>query len=418
MSVEPTVNVGDDERGGNCGGDRRIAAPANAAALSPRALSTSNFATCEPYVYVAYPRPVMQINGMHSAAPMPSIIGQSNKYLRTYKILLVGEAGVGKSNLMQRYCYNKYDPELPCTIGIEFCSREVDIPSGPVGATESVVLQIWDTAGQERNTGVISNAFYRNAVGAIVVYDVTQRDTLLNVPRWVARVMELAREECVCVVVGAKLDLLKTPQDTPVSRAEVEALQQEADCISHALGVRNFLASALSGEGVLEAFTHLVLAVDAVQATPPAVRGDTARQQPDALSYPSTAQHDIGDNGQRVAASQESTMWTAASTVPTPPVSLFDDWPSRSKSVEAGHESQALAQGVSYSTTNGSTASGPSPTLHYQPPGTISNASQWQSPSPTPVKQKKSLDLRGFGLGEGGNPAVTTGSGAGASWGC
>ncbi|GET87105.1 guanine nucleotide-binding protein-like protein [Leishmania tarentolae] len=240
------------------------------------ALSTSldaEAAASPASTHVSSPRPLSTSIGSNAvvngdrALLMPFAVGRHNEFLRTYKILIVGESGVGKSNLMHRYCYSEYDPSLPSTIGVEFCSREVRIPAGPVGVTETVVLQLWDTAGQERNAGVISNAFYRNAAGAIIVYDVTRHESLLSVPRWAARVTQLARDDCVCVVVGAKLDLLiANTAATSTTAGVVEALQEEADRISHAMGMRNFMTSALSGKGVLEAFTHLILAVDAMQA--------------------------------------------------------------------------------------------------------------------------------------------------------
>lgn len=432
--------------------------------LPPRQASSS--------IYVAYPRPVIQINGVSATPLMPSTVGRHNGFLRTYKVLLVGEAGVGKSNLMHRYCYNQYDPSLPSTIGAEFCSREVDIPAGPVGQTESVVLQLWDTAGQERNAGVISNAFYRNAVGAIVVYDVTRRESLLNVPRWVARVMELACEDCVCVVVGTKVDLLKTAQGAPLSKAELDALQQEADGISHALGMRNFFASALSGEGVLEAFTHLVLAVDAVQAAPPEIRREAAAAAAVAASHAQRAapahggglyhntNHSNGSMaggndpyyatcGRGLGPSRVSEMWTAASTVPASPVALLGGATGRRWSEEPSHDAHVRTQsnyntpqpngsmnssnaatypyncnshvnhGSAMSLSQGSPGMTPSAS-GYMSPGTVGNSSsstspQWRSPVPTPGKQKKPLDLRGFGPGEGGQPA---GGAQDASWGC
>ncbi|KPA77258.1 guanine nucleotide-binding protein-like protein [Leptomonas pyrrhocoris] len=410
MNADLHVSVSDDEEGGENGtGGTSTPAPANQ--LTTATTTTTDFPPRANSVYVAYPRPAIQINGVSTTTLMPSTVGRHNGFLRTYKVLLVGEAGVGKSNLMHRYCYNQYDPTLPSTLGAEFCSREVDIPSGPVGATESVVLQLWDTAGQERNAGVISNAFYRNAVGAIVVYDVARRETLLNVPRWVARVTELAREECVCVVVGAKLDLLTAPHGTPMAKAELEALQQEADGISHALGMRNFLTSALTGEGVLEAFTHLVLAVDAVQAAPP-----EARRHPQHYHTPVQSTVGDGNSNNNNTSSNLPEMWTAASTVPASPVTLFGSHAAHRRGCEEPGCAVSVAQN-SPEIMPSSAASG------YTSPGSVGRALQLGSPSSSPVKpnKKKSLDLRGFGPVEGGSATGPTSGGGGASessWGC
>ena len=377
------VNISDDEDSEGCR-DNHV----DASASPPKPLaSPPEVKRRQSAVYVSYPCSVVHLHGVDAAPIMPSTVGPHNGFLRTYKILLVGEAAVGKSNLISRYCHNKYDPTLQSTLGAEFCSREVRIPAGSVGQTERVVLQLWDTAGQERNAGVISNAFYRNAVGAIVVYDVTRRETLLNVPRWVARVMELAREDCVCVVVGTKVDLLKTPQGTPLSKTEMGALQLEADRISHALGLRNFFASALSGEGVLEVFTHLVLAVDAVQAAPQAARAARAEVM-----------------------SEGSEMWTAASTVPASPLALFSSLSTHRLADELSPERHLNTSRSVASASQCPPVMTPS-TPGYMSPGAVGNTSLPASP----FRAKKSLDLRGFGPGEDGNAAAPEG-GAGESF--
>lgn len=298
-------------------------------------------------VYVAYPRLL---------ADTPVGLGTS-LYLPTYKVLLVGEANVGKSNLLHRYCFNAYDPLLSPTIGAEFYTREVDLPPRQVGKPESAVLQLWDTAGQERYCGTVCNAYFRNATGAFIVFDVTCRASLLNVPRWVARVKELAGEDCVCVVIGAKADLLTTVEEghgsilaaapSGSTRPQLSDLREEVDRISHALGLRNFFVSALSGEGVLEAFTHLVLAISAVKAV-------------EAERY-----HHLSSTGAQ--------LWTPAASVPPGALSFHSP-------VQASpSNTETVDQGGSRSST-ASTASPVSSVMSYR-------------------TQRKRLDLRGFGGG-------------------
>ncbi|CAC9469094.1 guanine nucleotide-binding protein-like protein [Leishmania infantum JPCM5] len=361
----------------------------DAGAIAPPASST----------HVASPRPLSISIGSDAFANaggallMPSAVGRHNEFLRTYKVLIVGEAGVGKSNLMHRYCYNEYDPALPSTIGVEFCSREVGIPSGPVGVTETVVLQLWDTAGQERNAGVISNAFYRNAVGAIIVYDVTRHESLLSVPRWAAQVTQLARDNCVCVVVGAKLDLLDAnAAATSTTAGSLEALQQEADRISHAMGMRNFMTSALSGKGVLEAFTHLILAVDAVQAASLHNNGIfSGRYQTRCSSHVSGA------------SVREAQMQTAAAVASASSADLTDGAEGRRGWPDGDGASLPLSRVVSTPLVSGYTGASPSAgRLQRQP---SSHA-------------KKTLDLRGFGSSEAGSGAYEASPACSGGWGC
>jgi len=248
-------------------------------------------------VYVAYP---------HSSTAVSHGGADASIYLPTYKVLLVGDAGVGKSYLLHRYCFNTYDPLLPSTIGVEFYSRQVDLPARTVAHVESVVLQLWDTAGQERHCGVVSRAFYRSAVGAFIVFDVTCRESLLNVPRWVARVRELAGEDCVCAVIGTKSDLLTANRGTSTatdgSARKIAALHEEVDMISHALGLQNFFVSALTGEGVLQAFTHLVLAVSAMKEV-----------EADRLRYTAAA---AGSSASAASSPVGVQLWTSASSAP------------------------------------------------------------------------------------------------------
>lgn len=109
-----------------------------------------------------------------------------------FKIVLVGESGVGKTNLLSRYINNKFFVGQNTTIGIEFSSKIITIKETPVK------VQLWDTAGQERYRALAS-AFYkyppvpcRNAVGALMVFDLTSRDTFDRLGKWVEEIREQA----------------------------------------------------------------------------------------------------------------------------------------------------------------------------------------------------------------------------------
>ncbi|KAK8524500.1 hypothetical protein V6N12_029365 [Hibiscus sabdariffa] len=93
-----------------------------------------------------------------------------------FKVVLIGDSGVGKSNLLSRFTKNEFSLESKSTIGVEFATRSIRVDDKVVKA------QIWDTAGQERYRAITS-AYYRGAVGALLVYDVTRHVTFENVER-------------------------------------------------------------------------------------------------------------------------------------------------------------------------------------------------------------------------------------------
>lgn len=94
-----------------------------------------------------------------------------------FKVVLIGDSAVGKSNLLSRFARNEFDQNSKATIGVEFQTQAVEIDGKEVKA------QIWDTAGQERFRAVTS-AYYRGAVGALVVYDISRKTTFESVERW------------------------------------------------------------------------------------------------------------------------------------------------------------------------------------------------------------------------------------------
>ncbi|CAN1282577.1 Ras-related protein Rab11C [Linum perenne] len=93
-----------------------------------------------------------------------------------FKIVLIGDSGVGKSNILSRFTRNEFCLESKSTIGVEFATRTLQVEG------KTVKAQIWDTAGQERYRAITS-AYYRGAVGALLVYDITKRQTFDNVQR-------------------------------------------------------------------------------------------------------------------------------------------------------------------------------------------------------------------------------------------
>lgn len=123
---------------------------------------------------------------------------------RTYdlliKLLLIGDSGVGKSCLLLRFCEDQFTPSFITTIGIDFKIRTIDIGG------KRVKLQVWDTAGQERFR-TITTAYYRGAMGILLVYDVTDEKSFNNIENWYQNVQSYANEGVELILVGNKCDL-------------------------------------------------------------------------------------------------------------------------------------------------------------------------------------------------------------------
>mmetsp|Transcript_26989 Transcript_26989/g.26618 ORF Transcript_26989/g.26618 Transcript_26989/m.26618 type:complete len:220 (+) Transcript_26989:24-683(+) len=117
-----------------------------------------------------------------------------------FKIVLIGDSGVGKSNLLSRFTKNEFNLESKTTIGVEFAQKSIIIDG------KTIKAQIWDTAGQERYRAITS-AYYRGAVGALLVYDVCKPTSFENVERWLKELKDHADSQTVVMLVGNKTDL-------------------------------------------------------------------------------------------------------------------------------------------------------------------------------------------------------------------
>ncbi|KAK3414314.1 ras-related protein RABA2a [Eucalyptus grandis] len=122
------------------------------------------------------------------------------EYDYLFKVVLIGDSGVGKSNLLSRFTRNEFCLESKSTIGVEFATRTLQVEGRTVKA------QIWDTAGQERYRAITS-AYYRGALGALLVYDVTKPTTFDNVSRWLKELRDHADSNIVIMLIGNKTDL-------------------------------------------------------------------------------------------------------------------------------------------------------------------------------------------------------------------
>ena len=161
----------------------------------------------------------------------------SEKYDFLVKFLVIGCAGVGKSSILHHFIEGKFKQETNHTIGVEFGSKVIQ------ASGKSAKLQIWDTAGQERFRSV-TRSYYRGAAGALLVYDISSRETYTNLMSWLSDARTLANPNIVIILVGNKKDMEK---DREVTFLEASQFAQEHDLM--------FLeTSAMSGENVEDAF--------------------------------------------------------------------------------------------------------------------------------------------------------------------
>lgn len=163
-----------------------------------------------------------------------------------FKIVLVGDSGVGKSNLLSRFTRSTFSHEEKSTIGVEFATRVLTMDDG-----KKIKAQIWDTAGQERYRA-ITNAYYRGALGALMVYDVTKQMTFDNIPKWLKELRDHAHRDIVVLLVGNKADIC----DSDPAQRQVEPAQAQALAAEYNFPFTE--TSAMSGQNVEAAFVSLV----------------------------------------------------------------------------------------------------------------------------------------------------------------
>lgn len=153
------------------------------------------------------------------------------------KLVLLGEAAVGKSSLVLRFVSNEFQENKEPTIGAAFLTQKCTV------GDRTIKYEIWDTAGQERFAS-LAPMYYRNAQAAVVVYDITKPSSFIRARHWIKELKDQSPEGIVIALVGNKLDL-EDERKVETSEVEEEARSQ---------GLMFFQTSAKTGEGVLDVF--------------------------------------------------------------------------------------------------------------------------------------------------------------------
>ncbi|VBB87026.1 Putative vacuolar protein sorting-associated protein 21 [Podospora comata] len=187
-----------------------------------------------------------------SGAPKPS---------SSVKLVLLGEAAVGKSSLVLRFVNNDFQENKEPTIGAAFLTQKCNLP------TRTIKFEIWDTAGQERFAS-LAPMYYRNAQAALVVYDLTKPTSLIKAKHWVAELQRQASPGIVIALVGNKLDLTNDSaggDGEGVGAGDGEDARkvttEEAKSYAEEEGLLFFETSAKTGYNVTEVFTAIANAI-------------------------------------------------------------------------------------------------------------------------------------------------------------
>ena len=164
-----------------------------------------------------------------------------NGYDMIFKVVLIGDTSVGKTNMLSKYLSNEFDPDSKATVGVEFGTRNFQIENN------KIKVQIWDTAGQERYRS-ITNAYYKGAKGSLLVYDITNPKTFENVEKWLEDLKANGDENASVILIGNKNDLESERKIT------TEQGKEKAEFFKMAF----METSALNGNNIENAFNQLI----------------------------------------------------------------------------------------------------------------------------------------------------------------
>ena len=166
---------------------------------------------------------------------------EKESYDLLFKLILIGDSCVGKSNILLKYLKNEFDPNSRATVGVEFGTKNIIINN------KKIKIQIWDTAGQERYRSITS-AYYKGAKGALIVYDITRKCTFDNIDKWISD-LKLNGDKNICIVIlGNKSDL-----DDKREVSKGEGIKK-----SEMYKTAFLETSALNGDNIGKAFDEII----------------------------------------------------------------------------------------------------------------------------------------------------------------
>ena len=166
---------------------------------------------------------------------------ENKEYDLLFKLILIGDSYVGKSNILLKYLKNQFNENSKTTIGVEFGTKNIIINN------KRIKIQIWDTAGQERYRSITS-AYYKGAKGALIVYDITRKNTFDNIDKWITD-LKLNGDKNICIIIlGNKYDLIDKREINKNDGIKKAEMYKTA-----------FLeTSALNGDNISKAFDELI----------------------------------------------------------------------------------------------------------------------------------------------------------------
>ena len=168
-------------------------------------------------------------------------MAELEEYDMMIKVILIGDSGVGKTNIMSKFLKNQFMENSKATVGVEFGSKLFNHEGHKIKA------QIWDTAGQEKYKA-ITGAYYKGSKGALVVYDITRKETFATIEKWVNDLKTTGEPKITIIIIGNKSDLSDKRQ-VPKEQGEEKA---------KSFGCAFLETSAFSGDNIDKAFEIMV----------------------------------------------------------------------------------------------------------------------------------------------------------------
>ena len=164
---------------------------------------------------------------------------KSSDYQYIFKLILIGNSGVGKSSILNRYMNKAFEESYKCTIGVDFLMKSIEING------KTVKLQLWDTAGQEKYKSMVAS-YYRGANVALVVFDITNHESFDSLPLWIENYYKNGPDQKNIILIGNKKDMIEERQVT----------QEEAELFSQTNNMIYFETSAKDGDNIDYVFTY------------------------------------------------------------------------------------------------------------------------------------------------------------------